>query len=81
MMSMTPAAFISLGKDFLKRNNLLESLLQSLSSGVQYLLDFQSHKRLLKFRSLLYMEQLQSIERNLQAGQVAPRGNKMDRFY
>ncbi|MFM7389767.1 MAG: hypothetical protein ACKO34_03975 [Vampirovibrionales bacterium] len=68
-------------QSFFRRNNPIEASIAQIQSAIQFVLDLPSHKKLLKFRSLLYMEQLQSIERNLKNGEVSPKGDKVDRFY
>jgi hypothetical protein len=81
MIATNPQDFLFSLQSFLRRNNPMDTIAAQIKGGIQFLLDFPSHKKLLKFRSLLYMDQLSSIERNLQAGQTAPKGSKVDRFY
>jgi hypothetical protein len=55
--------------------------MMSIKNTIEFLITLPSQKKLLKYRSMVYLEQLESIETNLNAGKVAPKGSRMDRFY
>lgn len=76
-----PQVLVQLSKNFLTRNNPLDLLFKQVMQAVDTVLNFQSQIKLMKFRYMLYRQQMQSIEKNLMAGAVAPRGSKVDRRY
>ena len=78
---LQPKALLSVMKNFWGRNNPLEGAIHSVVQGIDFLRNMESQKQLLKYRSMVYLEQLQSIESNLHRGMTAPKGNKVDRFY
>ena len=56
-------------------------MIAQIMQGLDYLINFQSQTKLMKFRFMLYKQQMQSIEQNLQAGATAAQGTKVDRHY
>jgi hypothetical protein len=59
------SAIVNLTTQFLVRNNPIESTIQSIVSGVQYLIHFQSHKKIMKFRYKLYEKQMGDLEQSI----------------
>jgi hypothetical protein len=48
---------------------------------VDYVMNFSSHRKLLKYRSMVYVKQLNRMENNLLSGILVPEGDKLDRYY
>ncbi|MEB3206141.1 MAG: hypothetical protein VKK59_02185 [Vampirovibrionales bacterium] len=59
---------LQLSTSFFKRNNPLEAIVSNVMNGLQYVMTIQSQKKLMKFRFLLYQQQLNSIDNNVTAG-------------
>ena len=76
-----PQMLLTLTKNYFARNNPLDQIFASIKSTIDCLITMPSQKKLLKYRSMIYLEQLESIETNLNAGKTAPKGSRMDRFY
>lgn len=76
-----PQVLLQMTQNFLQRNNPLFAMIAQLTQAVDFVLNFQSQAKLMKFRFMLYKQQMQSIESNLRAGAVAPHGTKVDRRY
>lgn len=72
---------LQLTQTFFQRNNPVVAIMQSVTQGVDFLVNFQSHQKLMKYRFMLYKQQMSSLENNLSAGAQAPRGDRMDRLY
>jgi hypothetical protein len=81
MMMADPQMLLTLTKNYLARNNPIDQIVASIKSTIEFIITMPSQKKLLKYRSMIYLEQLESIETNLNAGKTAPRGSRMDRFY
>jgi hypothetical protein len=81
MMMADPQMLLTLTKNYLARNNPIDQIMASIKSTIEFIITMPSQKKLLKYRSMIYLEQLESIETNLNAGKTAPRGSRMDRFY
>lgn len=73
--------FLTLSKNFFVRNNPISLVFLQIEQGFDFIVNFNSNVKLVKFRFMLYRQQLESIERNLQAGATAPKGSAMDRLY
>ena len=80
-MMANPQMLLTLTKNYLTRNNPIEQLVKSIKNTIEFVISMPSQKKLLKYRSMIYLEQLESIETNLNAGKTAPRGSRVDRFY
>ena len=76
-----PQMLLTLTKNYFARNNPIDQIVASIKSTIEFIITMPSQKKLLKYRSMIYLEQLESIETNLNAGKTAPRGSRMDRFY
>lgn len=76
-----PQMLLQLTKNYIARNNPIDQIVMSIKNTIEFLITLPSQKKLLKYRSMVYLEQLESIETNLNAGKVAPKGSRMDRFY
>lgn len=72
---------LALTKNYIARNNPIDQIVANIKRTIEFLITLPSQKKLLKYRSMIYLEQLESIETNLNAGKTAPRGSRMDRFY
>lgn len=81
MMMANPQMLLQLTKNYIARNNPIDQIVMSIKNTIEFLITLPSQKKLLKYRSMVYLEQLESIETNLNAGKVAPKGSRMDRFY
>jgi hypothetical protein len=81
MMMANPQMLLQLTKNYIARNNPIDQIMMSIKNTIEFLITLPSQKKLLKYRSMVYLEQLESIETNLNAGKVAPKGSRMDRFY
>jgi hypothetical protein len=81
MMMANPQMLLQLTKNYITRNNPIDQIVLSIKNTIEFLITLPSQKKLLKYRSMVYLEQLESIETNLNAGKVAPKGSRMDRFY
>ncbi len=80
-MMANPQMLLQLTKNYIARNNPIDQIMMSIKNTIEFLITLPSQKKLLKYRSMVYLEQLESIETNLNAGKVAPKGSRMDRFY
>jgi hypothetical protein len=76
-----PQMLLALTKNYIARNNPIDQIVANIKRTIEFLITLPSQKKLLKYRSMIYLEQLESIETNLNAGKTAPRGSRMDRFY
>jgi hypothetical protein len=74
-------AMIGLTQSFFNRNNPIESIRANIMQTVDYLVNFSSHRKLMKYRSLVYLKQLNKMETHLWAGVLAPEGDKIDRYF
>lgn len=74
-------AWISLSSSFFNRHNPIEAVLLQLKGTIEYVLNFSSHRKLMKYRSMIYVKQLNSMESNLLAGMLVHEGDKLDRYY
>jgi hypothetical protein len=74
-------AWLSLGSSFFNRHNPIEAVFVQLKGTIDYVLNFSSHRKLMKYRSMIYVKQLNSMESNLLSGMVVPEGDKLDRYY
>lgn len=72
---------VRITQTFFQRNNPVAALQQYVHNMVDTIVNFNSHRKLMKYRFLLYRQQMSSLERNLAAGAVAARGDRMDRLY
>ncbi|MDX2084608.1 MAG: hypothetical protein SFZ03_04390 [Candidatus Melainabacteria bacterium] len=76
-----PQLIWRLSLDFFRRNNLLEAVLKGVFETVHYICTYSSQMKLMRFRFMLYQQQLLRMEQNLQAGGTAVHGNSFDRNY
>lgn len=72
---------VGLLQNFLRRNNPVTTIVYEVNQKVDFLMNFTSHRKLMKYRSIVYVQQLQKMERNLWSGVAAPEGDKLDRYY
>lgn len=73
---------MQLSASFLKRNNPLEAIASNIVSSIQYLLTFNSQMKLMRFRFMLYQQQMLSIENNVAAGSPYQQmGHKINKAY
>jgi hypothetical protein len=66
---------------FFQRNNPVTAIVYEVNQKVDFVMNFTSHRKLMKYRSIVYIQQLQKMERNLWSGVAAPEGDKLDRYY
>ena len=74
-------AWVSLSSGFFTRNNPIHSVMAQVKNTVDYVMNFSSHRKLMKYRSMVYLKQLNRMENNLVSGMVVPEGDKLDRYY
>jgi hypothetical protein len=74
-------AWLSLSSSFFSRNNPIQAVLIQMKGTVDYVMNFSSHRKLMKYRSMIYVKQLNRMENNLLSGIVVPEGDKLDRYY
>ena len=73
--------WIQLSSSFFTRNNPIEVMMSQVKSAIDYVMNFSSHRKLLKYRSMVYVKQLNKMESNLLSGVLVPEGDKLDRYY
>jgi hypothetical protein len=82
MANGNPATvIIGLLQSFFQRNNPVTAIVYEVNQKVDFVMNFSSHRKLMKYRSIVYIQQLQNMERNLWSGIAAPEGDKLDRYY
>ncbi|MFN9690878.1 MAG: hypothetical protein ACK551_02120 [Vampirovibrionales bacterium] len=74
-------AWLSLSSSFFSRNNPIVAVSLQIKGTVDYVMNFSSHRKLMKYRSMIYVKQLNRMETNLLSGIVVPEGDKLDRYY
>jgi hypothetical protein len=72
---------MQLTQNFFFRNNPITAITTSVAQVIDKVVNFESHRKLMKYRCLLYKQQMSSLERNLDAGSLSPRGERMNRLY
>lgn len=78
----SPQLVWQLSKDFFRRNNPLDMGLSNLTRIIHNLITFNSQMKLLKFRFLLYQQQLQSMEHHLHDGSpYQVQGQRLNKSY
>jgi hypothetical protein len=75
------AVIMGLLQSFFQRNNPVTAVMHEVTQKVDFVMNFTSHRKLMKYRSIVYIQQLQKMERNLWSGIAAPEGDKLDRYY
>jgi hypothetical protein len=75
------SVMMSLLQNFFQRNNPVNAVMYEVTQKVDFVMNFTSHRKLMKYRSIVYIQQLQKMERNLWSGIAAPEGDKLDRYY
>ncbi len=73
--------WIQLSSSFFTRNNPVEAVVSQVKGVIDYVMNFSSHRKLLKYRSMVYVKQLNKMESNLLSGVLVPEGDKLDRYY
>jgi hypothetical protein len=74
-------AWMNLTQSFFNRNNPILGVMAQVKGVVDYVMNFSSHRKLLKYRSMVYVKQLNRMENNLLSGILVPEGDKLDRYY
>jgi hypothetical protein len=72
---------LQLSLNFFTRNNPITSIIEGVTQSVESLINMPSQMKLMKFRFMLYKQQLESIENNLTEGERAAKGSKVDRRF
>jgi hypothetical protein len=82
MVAQSPAsAIMAILGGFFRRNNPIEAIIFNIKQNIDFVMNFSSHRKLMRYRSIVYVQQLRKMERNLWAGVAAPEGEKLDRYY
>jgi hypothetical protein len=70
-----------IAQNFWMRNNPVGTVVANMKNAVDYVINFSSHRKLMKYRSIVYLKQLNKMEQNLWSGVLTPEGDKLDRYY
>jgi hypothetical protein len=77
-----PQVILQLSLNYFQRNNPVEAILMNALSTITYLKTFQSQRKLLKFRMMLFQQQVSSIEQKIhEGGDYTLRGTKLNKSY
>jgi|GEM_PF-5107261 len=74
-------ALVGIAGSFWQRNDPISVIVNNVKQGVDYIVNFSSHRKLMKYRSIVYLKQLNKMEQNLWSGVLTPEGDKLDRYY
>jgi hypothetical protein len=55
--------------------------MHELNQAIDYWSNYDSHKKLRKYETLLNVKQMESLQRNMQAGAKRPMGQKLNKIY
>lgn len=76
-----PQVILEISKGFFRRNNPMDTLVQSITEALDTVLNHQSRVRLMKYKFMLAQQQLQHMENHVQQNPYDVRGVKIDRAF
>ena len=80
---MADAAFLlKASQEFLTRNNPLESILKAVSESIDFVMNYNSKLKLIRYKFMLAKQQMNTMEHFVSQGSpYEVRGNKIDKAY
>jgi len=78
---VNPQLLMTLIQNFFVRNNPVAAMAQQLPEALEYWSNYDSHKKLRRYETLLNIQQMENLQRNMSAGAKVPMGSKLNKIY